>query len=623
MYKRIRLALMLLVLCPVAAFAQKEFYKLTPLPLADLSAFKNPGANWKITGSLSGSFDDAIPKYEKGAGILFNQFDEKSTAGGKGNLFTSMEHGDIFLSLDFLIPKGSNSGIYLQSRYEIQLFDSWKVKVPHVQDCGSIYERWDESKPDGQKGYQGHPARTNACFAPNVWQHLEIEFKAPKFDATGKKTSSAQFSKVVLNGVTIHENVVLTGPTRSAAFNDEKPTGPLMIQGDHGPVAFRNIQYALLDDFKIAFKELNYEYFEGNFADFPKVQPGDLVRKGKAEAIDIKLADNPNKLCLVFTGKLELKESTEYQFIIKKFGKAKLSIDGDEVIRTQDLFEDYVASRQLNAGEHTFVFSYLKDFSWAPTGMGLYIGKQNARPQAMHTTASLPPVPPTPLISVMPLDEPEIVRSFMQFNGKKKTHVISVGDPTGIHYSYDLKQQGLLHVWKGEFLNTTDMWYERGEPQVATSMGATLMLNGKAPVAIVTDIKGALPDTLNDRTDLLYKGYTLKAKSAGSKYPEFRYQYKDVVVDDELIPLSNGQGLTRTLTLSKLPSSGTLVIRLGEGQTIKEVADNVYAIDDQRYFIQYVPVGKLKPVIRDNGSKRELVLELTSPMPVVSYNLLW
>ena len=51
----------------------------------------------------------------------------------------------------------------------------------------------------------------------------------------------AKFIKVALNGKVLHENVEATGPTRSSRFNDEKPTGPLQIQGDHGPVALRNI----------------------------------------------------------------------------------------------------------------------------------------------------------------------------------------------------------------------------------------------------------------------------------------------------------------------------------------------------------------------------------------------
>jgi hypothetical protein len=51
----------------------------------------------------------------------------------------------------------------------------------------------------------------------------------------------AVFEKVVHNGVVVHENVPVTGPTRAASFSDERPLGPLMLQGDHGPVAYRNI----------------------------------------------------------------------------------------------------------------------------------------------------------------------------------------------------------------------------------------------------------------------------------------------------------------------------------------------------------------------------------------------
>ena len=68
-------------------------------------------------------------------------------------------------------------------------------------------------------------------------------FRAPQFDKNGKKTRSAEFVKVVHNGTVIHENVKLSGPTRGATFTDEKATGPFMLQGDHGPVAYRNIRF--------------------------------------------------------------------------------------------------------------------------------------------------------------------------------------------------------------------------------------------------------------------------------------------------------------------------------------------------------------------------------------------
>ncbi|HMG88478.1 MAG TPA: DUF1080 domain-containing protein, partial [Chryseolinea sp.] len=538
-----------LILLQINVFAQNEFYTLTPLPLNDLSAFKAPTKNWKIKANISGGFNETKSKSESGTGVLNNEFEDSFRFKPESNLVTNLEHGDIFLALDFNMPKGSNSGIYLQGRYEIQLFDSWAVKVPRVTDCGSIYERWDESRPEGKKGFEGHPSRTNASFAPNLWQHLEIEFRAPRFDANGKKIEPAQFVKVVLNGIVIHEHVILSGPTRASAFNDEKAMGPIVIQGDHGPVAFRNIQYALLDEFKVSFDELTYEYYEGDFNELPKVEPRHLVRKGTAEAIDVKLADNPNKMCLVFNGKINLKESTDYQFIVKKIGKARLSVDGQEIIRTRELFDDYVISRKLTTGVHTIEFAYLKDFAWAPTGVGLYIGKLNSRPQAMHTPASLPPLPPTPLIDVAPTAGPELVRSFMMHEGKKKTHVISVGDPAGVHYSYDLNQGALLRVWRGQFLNVTEMWYERGEPQISTSMGAAVIFKGKAPLGIVADEKTPLPDTLNDRSDLLYKGYSLDA----SGYPTFSYLFKNITMKDSFVPFDGTRGIKHTVSISNAP----------------------------------------------------------------------
>jgi hypothetical protein len=129
--------------------------------------------------------------------------------------------------------------VYFLGRYEIQVFDSWGVTQPKHGDCGGIYQRWDDRREP--KGFEGHPPRVNASRAPGQWQSFDVLFRAPRFDASGRKTDNACFIKVIHNGVVVHENVELTGPTRASLFQDEKPVGPLMLQGDHGPVAYRNI----------------------------------------------------------------------------------------------------------------------------------------------------------------------------------------------------------------------------------------------------------------------------------------------------------------------------------------------------------------------------------------------
>ena len=61
-------------------------------------------------------------------------------------------------------------------------------------------------------------------------------------------TANACFVKVVHNGKIIHENVELKGPTRAATYQDERPRGPIMLQGDHGPVAYRNLRIRTVGD---------------------------------------------------------------------------------------------------------------------------------------------------------------------------------------------------------------------------------------------------------------------------------------------------------------------------------------------------------------------------------------
>jgi len=194
---------------------------------------RNTG-KWRVIGDVAKD-----PKNERGfvikpgKGIIDN-------GGRTCNLLSKQEFGDIEAHIEFMVPKRSNSGVYFQGRYEIQVFDSYGVKKPKHGDCGGIYQRWGKN-PSGKMGYEGVPPRVNASKKPGEWQTFDVIFRAPRFDKNGKKVENAKFVKVVHNGIVVHENRSLSGPTRAATFRDEKPLGPLMLQGDHGPVAYRNI----------------------------------------------------------------------------------------------------------------------------------------------------------------------------------------------------------------------------------------------------------------------------------------------------------------------------------------------------------------------------------------------
>ncbi|MDA0750301.1 MAG: DUF1080 domain-containing protein [Verrucomicrobia bacterium] len=191
-----------------------------------------PQGRWQEIGGvrLKDGNDKAF-EMESGQGVFLNE-----PSGHTVNLISHKEHGDVSLHVEFVVPKGSNSGVYLQARYEVQVLDSWgNIDVKH-SDCGGIYQRWADNA-----GFEGHAPKMNASLPPGEWQSFDIIFRAPRFNEEGEKTENARFIKVVHNGVIIHENVEVSGPTRSSTYHDENALGPLMLQGDHGPVAYRNI----------------------------------------------------------------------------------------------------------------------------------------------------------------------------------------------------------------------------------------------------------------------------------------------------------------------------------------------------------------------------------------------
>ena len=155
--------------------------------------------------------------------------------GGNSNIYTKHRFGDVEVYLEFLIPARSNSGVYLHGLYEVQVYDSYQVPHPTYIDCGAIYERWINGK-----GVGGWPPLVNASRAPGEWQSFHIWFKGPRFDGD-RKIGNATFVRVLHNGVLVHKDTEVDGPTRSGLDLAEAAENPLMLQGDHGPVAYRNI----------------------------------------------------------------------------------------------------------------------------------------------------------------------------------------------------------------------------------------------------------------------------------------------------------------------------------------------------------------------------------------------
>jgi hypothetical protein len=217
---------------------------LTLFDGASLDGWQAAGpSTWQLASAVALRPDD--PHYltiTPGQGLLVNGPD-----GRTSDIRTSATFGSCELHVEFCVSAKSNSGVYLLGQYEIQILDSWGTPDSELVfgTCGGIYARWiDETK----SSYDGHAPRTNASRRPGEWQSFDVLFHAPEFDASGHQLTRASFERVVHNGIVIHEHFTCSGPTRGAWQPHDIPTGPLRLQGDHGPVAFRNVRLRPLAD---------------------------------------------------------------------------------------------------------------------------------------------------------------------------------------------------------------------------------------------------------------------------------------------------------------------------------------------------------------------------------------
>jgi hypothetical protein len=155
------------------------------------------------------------------------------TAGG-GDIVSEQRFTDFQLHLEFRIPdmpdkKGQargNSGVYLQGRYEIQVLDSYGIRVPGKGDCGAVYDQF--------------APLVNACKPPLEWQSYDVIFRAARVDGAGRVTEPVRLT-LLQNGIVIQNNLQLPGVTGGAMDKNVGEPGPLLLQ-DHGdPVQYRNI----------------------------------------------------------------------------------------------------------------------------------------------------------------------------------------------------------------------------------------------------------------------------------------------------------------------------------------------------------------------------------------------
>ena len=610
------------------------------LTLENLNDFKDQAGNWQIVGDvvMNPNVDIHLSKkneehkeeskkerrkrkrnndvepvksvsFSQGSGILLNNPEE-----GHDNLLSKWEHGDIFLEMDVMLPKGSNSGVYLQGRYEVQLNDAWGVKNPKFSDIGGIYRNW---KNEHGKIFRGIAPLSNPSKAPGLWQNLKIHFKAPRFDANGKKTANAKFVSIELNGVRIQNNVEVPLPTGGPISNEETVMGPLMIQGDHGPVAFRNIHYQIMKESEVAVSSISYKTFKGDFKGLEDLNNAKTTSEGNSKNIDVNLTDEEDQYGIIFKGDITIPEDDTYAFSIDYTGGSELLIDGKTVAEqnSADNQGRISSESKLKKGNHTFTIKNIKNAGWRAPRLGFTVETATTNPKSFHAFDSYPPnINDVSAIYVQPGAKPALLRGFVSFKGNEKrlSHTIGVGTPEGVNYVYDLKAGNIIGFWRGDFVDATPMWHSRGDGSFKPK-GSVQWTFLNQPLAQLSSNKAAFPQT-GEAIVFVSKGYIIDSETG---LPVFKHEYNGVEISDKITTDKDNKFLKNEISFSKIGLSGWYY-KLASGN-IKKMENGSYSIGDSAYYLKITSTQT--PVIRKTNGETELIIPVDGS--TINYDLIW
>lgn len=568
------------------------------IDLSDLSSFNNPAGNWHIAGDVFADISKShTMTFTPGVGVLVNL----PNATDREDLYTKFKHGDIDIELDCMMAKESNSGIYLQGRYELQLLDSWAVLNPKSSDIAGIYERYDETRPQGRQNVDGHAPRQNASKAPGLWQHFKIAFQAPRFEG-GVKVKNARIIRVELNGVLVQENIELYAPTAGAVENNEVAEDALRIQGDHGQVAFRNMVITNYNKQQPSLSSLTATLYKGKFEEESTIATGKVFQQKQVALITTNIDGLPDNDFLVkYGGTIHVSEAGQYKFNLDtKGGTGKLTIDKNTVQAFGKGNED--VSINLNAGDYPIEVVYSKYNGWEKPSLILKVVGPGIREFIISDASNIPVDAEDPIL--VSASENTILRSFMDLPiGKRITHSVSVGTPEKVHYTYDLDNGMMVQAWRGGFLDASPMWISRGDGSSAPI--GVVEYFGK-PSLMINKLANQSEEWSADTvgSGFVPKGYVLDEQDR----PSFKYKIYGASVTDRIRVTEDRYGLEREITIEN--GSDNLYYRLADAWTISEVSPGLFIIDDKYYYIKIESSNSVHPIVRDVKGRKELLVPI-------------
>lgn len=433
---------------------------------------------------------------------------------------------------------------------------------------------------------------TDAKRKEGLWQKVELVLSLTGINGI------PVIEKVILNDLLIHSNVLLP--------NLNKAAGKLSFTNQTGLLAFKGFEYIAFEKKQpISIGNLTYTLEETYNSDRSFESKKQEKVSGKSTSLTFDIPNNFSKYILHYKGDMTVEKDAIYGFTLEHQGTGKFLIDGEQVVGSGEyLYRNPISGmKEIKAGKHSFEFIYHPIY-WRPV-FGVEVSGADFRPYGLNDPKTLPTRQLEGGIFIDNVEsKAKTIRSFLNFNGTKLTKVISVGTPEKIHYSFDLDNGSLLQVWKGKFADVTQMWHERGEPQLLYPSGLLTVLNNEIPFFELNNEAQPQPDVY---TEFLNTGYDLDE----SGIPTYTYNWKNASFTQKFSP-SNG-GLLCEINSNQISQFGyTLAI----GKEISKLSDNLYKVDNF-----YIEINeKAKVYIKENAGKYYLRANLTGK---IVYTLTW
>jgi hypothetical protein len=465
-----------------------------------------------------------------------------------------LAHEDLNLKLSFRADAGAKADLMVQGKYAIEL--------PSLAIAGT-------------------EPRIAPSTSPGVWQDLEVVF------ISGKDDDPAILPAVYLNGTLIHYQTPLTALAGAT-------TGPLSLNVKNGSVELADLwqsdqagKVSLINtDGKIELNMplLKYELYELPKGTIDVTNWGQLTAKktGYINRFDLNAIRETGTMYGVrFFGALDIPKAGEYSFTSSSPAATRVYVDGQKIIdqsgkHPYEHTEGFIA---LSEGLHEIRVDYFQNGGWnkfdlaykTPDGNSGYLNTMEEKKTIATAGATTPQVLETD-------DYPYLLRSFLYFPtpkvyevATKRTHVISVGEADGPHYSLDLQNGALLQAWRGGFADTYEMWVGRGEPQVMRPLGPTVPFDGTPQWAELSGDDDAWPTEMPENNNFSHVRHTLD--EAGR--PTFEYLMGAHSLSDKLTPTDSG--LIRELTHAT-GGNGTIYTKVASARQIVETAPGEYQL---------------------------------------------